>query len=54
MANENFPLIFERSKEGRVGYHLPELDVPETDLAKELGDTFVRKEPANLPEVDEL
>ena len=54
MANENFPLIFERSKEGRVGYHLPSLDVPETDLKAEIGETYIRKEPANLPEVDEL
>ena len=54
MANENFPLIFERSKEGRNGYNLPALDVPEVNLEEELGSTYVRKEQANLPEVDEL
>src|SRR5690625_894061 len=54
MANENFPLIFERSKEGRVGYNLPALDVPEVNLEAELDDAYVRKVDANLPEVDEL
>ena len=54
MANENFPLIFERSKEGRVGYSLPTLDVPEVNLEEEVGETYVRKVQANLPEVDEL
>ncbi len=54
MANENFPLIFERSKEGRVGYNLPALDVPEVNLEEEIGSDFVRKVDANLPEVDEL
>ena len=54
MANENFPLIFERSKEGRNGYNLPALDVPEVNLEEEVGETYVRKVEANLPEVDEL
>ncbi len=54
MANENFPLIFERSKEGRNGYNLPALDVPEVNLEEEVGETYVRKVQANLPEVDEL
>lgn len=54
MANENFPLIFERSKEGRNGYNLPALDVPAVNLEEEVGDAYVRKVPANLPEVDEL
>jgi len=54
MANKEFPLIFERSREGRTSYNLPELDVPETDLNAELGDSFVRKNPAELPEVSEL
>ena len=30
---DNQPLIFEISKEGRVGYSLPELDIPEVDLS---------------------
>src|SRR5690625_2569288 len=54
MANENFPLIFERSREGRTGYNLPELDVPEVNLEEELEDAYIRKADAELPEVDEL
>ncbi len=54
MAKNNFPLIFERSKEGRVGYSLPELDVPEVDLDQELNDAYVRKTDPELPEVSEL
>jgi len=54
MANKEFPLIFERSREGRTSYNLPALDVPEKDLTAEVGDIFVRKTPAALPEVSEL
>lgn len=54
MANQDFPLIFERSKEGRTGYSLPELDVPEEDLQEDLTEDYVRKEAADLPEVSEL
>ena len=32
MHKDNQSLIFEITKEGRVGYSLPELDVPELDL----------------------
>ena len=54
MANQEFPLIFERSKEGRTSYSLPNLDVPEIDLNAELDDVYVRKTPPELPEVSEL
>lgn len=54
MAKQDFPLIFERSKEGRTSYSLPELDVPEYDLADELDDAYVRKSAPDLPEVSEL
>ena len=54
MANENFPLIFERSKKGRTSYSLPEMDVPTVELEKELDDSYIRKTPADLPEVSEL
>ena len=54
MANENFPLIFERSKEGRTSYSLPELDVPEINLAEDFEDVYIRKVAADLPEVSEL
>ncbi|ASK63215.1 glycine dehydrogenase (aminomethyl-transferring) [Virgibacillus phasianinus] len=54
MANENFPIIFERSKEGRTSYSLPESDVPEFDLNEGLEDAYVRREAPDLPEVSEL
>ena len=54
MHKDNQPLIFELTKEGRIGYSLPELDVPEVDLSDLLPkDLFVR-EAAELPEVSEL
>jgi glycine dehydrogenase subunit 2 len=54
MTNQDFPLIFERSKEGRVSYSLPDLDVPEVDLEAELTATYIREEAPDLPEVSEL
>ncbi|MCD5323540.1 MULTISPECIES: aminomethyl-transferring glycine dehydrogenase subunit GcvPB [Pontibacillus] len=52
MRNEDFPLIFEHSQEGRVGYSLPELDVPEVDLGVDV--PYVRDAQPDLPEVSEL
>ncbi|MFF2754344.1 aminomethyl-transferring glycine dehydrogenase subunit GcvPB [Psychrobacillus sp. NPDC058041] len=54
MHKDNQPLIFEITKEGRVGYNLPELDVPEVDLASLLPQGVLREEEADLPEVSEL
>ncbi|MFZ3577894.1 aminomethyl-transferring glycine dehydrogenase subunit GcvPB [Virgibacillus sp. DJP39] len=54
MAKENFPIIFERSKEGRTSYSLPDLDVPELDINDGLDDAYVRKNAPDLPEVSEL
>lgn len=54
MHKDNQPLIFEMTKEGRIGYSLPELDVPEIDLADLLPEGLLREEPAELPEVSEL
>ena len=54
MHNENQSLIFEISKEGRVGYSLEALDVPEVDLADLLPANLVRSEATELPEVSEL
>ena len=54
MHKDNQPLIFEMTKEGRVGYSLPELDVPEIDLADLLPEGLARVEAADLPEVSEL
>ncbi|ALS74177.1 glycine dehydrogenase [Planococcus rifietoensis] len=54
MHKDNQPLIFEMTKQGRVGYSLPELDVPVVDLTELLGQELVREEFAELPEVSEL
>lgn len=47
------PLIFERSVAGRVGYSLPECDVPELDLAQLLPADQIRAEAPALPQVSE-
>lgn len=54
MNNQDQALIFELSREGRIGYSLPELDVPEIELEELLSDTYIRDEDAELPEVSEL
>ncbi|WOV88865.1 aminomethyl-transferring glycine dehydrogenase subunit GcvPB [Sporosarcina oncorhynchi] len=54
MHKDNQPLIFEITKEGRVGYNLSELDVPEIDLSSHLPAGFERVESPELPEVSEL
>ncbi|MFJ8262113.1 aminomethyl-transferring glycine dehydrogenase subunit GcvPB [Rummeliibacillus sp. NPDC094406] len=54
MHKENQPLVFELSKEGRVGYSLPDLDVPELELSSILPSEFIREEEAELPELSEL
>ncbi|PAF19705.1 glycine dehydrogenase (aminomethyl-transferring), partial [Shouchella clausii] len=47
-------LIFELSKQGRVGYSLPELEVEELSLAELIPSDYLRTEEAELPEVSEL
>jgi glycine dehydrogenase subunit 2 len=54
MQNKDLPLIFELSKEGRVGYSLPEMDVPEVKVEELIPSDYIRTEDANLPEVSEL
>ncbi len=54
MHKDNQPLIFEMTKEGRVGYSLPTLDVPEIDLTDIMPAGLIREESADLPEVSEL
>lgn len=48
------PLIFEVSSPGRIGYSLPEMDVPEIDISELLPEGYLREEKAELPEVSEL
>ncbi|AIF66780.1 glycine dehydrogenase [Terribacillus saccharophilus] len=52
--NTDFPLLFEQTKPGRTGYSLPPLDVPETDLSEVFESSYIRSEPAELPELSEL
>lgn len=54
MHKEDQPLIFELSSPGRIGYSLPEVDIPEVDLAELLPEEYVREAEAELPEVSEL
>jgi glycine dehydrogenase subunit 2 len=54
MNNQDQPLIFELSKEGRIGHSLPDLDIPVEPLEDLLPDEYIRKEEAELPEVSEL
>jgi glycine dehydrogenase subunit 2 len=50
---QNEGLIFEKSSPGKKGYKLPELDVPDVDTAKLLGDAE-RAGLGNMPEVSEI
>jgi glycine dehydrogenase subunit 2 len=54
MHNQDQALIFELSTPGRIGYSLPEMDVPELDLGGLLPDGYIRTEEPELPEVSEL
>ncbi|PIC78577.1 glycine dehydrogenase (aminomethyl-transferring) [Sporosarcina sp. P19] len=54
MHKDNQSLIFELSKPGRIGYSLPELDVPEVDVTSILSQGVIRTKDAELPEVSEL
>jgi glycine dehydrogenase subunit 2 len=48
------PTIFERGAAGRVGYSLPELEIPARDPGAEMEEELLREELAMLPEVSEL
>lgn len=54
MQDKQMPLIFEISKEGRIGYSLPEMDVPEEQIETLIPEEYIRTEEAGLPEVSEL
>jgi glycine dehydrogenase subunit 2 len=54
MHNQDQALIFELSTPGRIGYSLPEMDVPELDLNGLLPEGYLRAEEPELPEVSEL
>jgi len=48
------PLVFERSVPGRVGYSLPELDVPDADPAAALPADALRDDLPDFPELSEV
>ncbi len=54
MSAEIMPLIFEKSTPGRIGYSLPDIDVPEVDIEQCIPTGYLREEEPNLPEVSEL
>jgi glycine dehydrogenase subunit 2 len=55
MHNQNDQaLIFELSTPGRIGYSLPEMDIPEAELGSLLPEGYLREEEPELPEVSEL
>ncbi len=47
-------LLFEHSSPGKIGYQLPELDVPAVDPEAVLGERAVRTEIEDFPEVSEV
>ncbi|MFV3011009.1 aminomethyl-transferring glycine dehydrogenase subunit GcvPB [Clostridium botulinum] len=47
-------VIFELSSEGRKGYKLPNLDVPEVELSELLPKNLLREDEIDLPEVSEV
>lgn len=54
MNKHDQPLIFEVTKPGRIGYSLPELDVPAVDISEVIPTDYIRVQEAELPEVSEL
>ena len=54
MTTKDQPLIFERSKPGRVGHSLPTLDITEQKIEDLIPSEFLREVEPELPEVSEL
>jgi glycine dehydrogenase subunit 2 len=54
MTTKDQPLIFERSKPGRVGHSLPTLDIAEQNIEELIPSEFLREVEPELPEVSEL
>jgi glycine dehydrogenase subunit 2 len=50
----SFPLIFELSRRGRRGYRLPALDVPARPADELLEERYLRRRPAEIPELSEV
>lgn len=54
MHKEDLPLIFELSKSGRIGFSLPEIDIPQVNINELIPEGYLRENEAQLPEVAEL
>lgn len=54
MHKEDQALIFELSTSGRIGYSLPETDIPEVNIDDLIPEDYLRAVEPNLPEVSEL
>ena len=54
VVSKSSPLIFERSREGRYAYSLPQNDIKTDSVESILDDKFIRKNKAEFPEVAEL
>ena len=54
VVSKSSPLIFERSREGRYAYSLPQSDIKTDSVESILDDIFIRKNKAEFPEVAEL
>ncbi|WP_332697935.1 aminomethyl-transferring glycine dehydrogenase subunit GcvPB [Halalkalibacter lacteus] len=54
MMTKDQPLIFERTKPGRVGHSLPTLDIEEQAIEELIPSEFLRGAEPELPEVSEL
>lgn len=50
----NEPLLFEQGSEGRVGYSLPDCDVPEKAINKLIPEDAVREEISEFPSLSEV
>lgn len=54
MKKHTEPLLFEKSRPGRIGYSLPKLDVPEQPIEDMLPQEMQRQSSPDLPELSEL
>ncbi|MDF2903992.1 MAG: glycine dehydrogenase subunit 2 [Bacillus sp. (in: firmicutes)] len=54
MPKQDQALIFESSTPGRIGYSLPEMDIPVVDLSELIPVGYLREKEPELPEVSEL
>lgn len=54
MIETQVPLIFEMSREGRVGYSFPECDIPTNNIESYIPKEYLREDSINLPEVSEV